>query len=132
MATPSTGPLAQLAEAVLHRVQVSALVFILQRVIRYRRSVCFARFEQQGEDVGNQYRTGIYWTVPADETVVRSELDKLQSAWEAPIVVEACPLESFYPAEEYHQKYLDKNPGGYCHVPWEEIHWVKTVDVSKI
>ena len=48
------------------------------------------------------------------------------------IVVEACPLESFYPAEEYHQKYLDKTPGGYCHVPWEEIDWVKTVDLRDI
>ena len=88
-------------------------------------------FEKQGEDVGNQYRTGIYWT-EADETVVRAELGHLQTQHAAPIVVEACPLESFYPAEEYHQKYLDKTPGGYCHVPWEEIEWVKTVHLDEI
>ena len=115
------------------RVVYDADVLKLETLLRlFFRIIDPTSLEKQGGDVGNQYRTGIYWTVPADETVVRSELDKLQSSWDAPIVVEACPLESFYPAEEYHQKYLDKNPGGYCHVPWEEIDWVKTVDVSKI
>ena len=89
-------------------------------------------FEQQGEDVGNQYRTGVYWTDPADEPIVREELGKLQEQYAAPLVVEACPLDRFFPAEEYHQKYLDKTPGGYCHVPWEEIDWVKTVDLKSI
>ena len=89
-------------------------------------------FEQQGEDVGNQYRTGVYWTEAADEAVVREELARLQTAYSAPIVVEACPLDRFFPAEAYHQKYLDKTPGGYCHVSWEEIDWVKTVDLREI
>ena len=40
-------------------------------------------------------------------------------------------MQSFWKAEEYHQKYLDKNPGGYCHVPLELIRWVKTVDPSR-
>ena len=82
--------------------------------------------------MGNQYRTGVYWTDPADEAVVLTELAVLQSAWAEPLVVEACELDCFYPAEEYHQKYLDKTPGGYCHVPWEEIDWVKTVDLKSI
>ena len=89
-------------------------------------------FEQQGEDIGNQYRTGIYWVEAADEAVVRAELTKLQTAYDAPIVVEALPLACFYPAEEYHQKYLEKTPGGYCHVSWEEIDWVKTGDLREI
>ena len=89
-------------------------------------------FEQQGEDVGNQYRTGIYWVEAADEAVVRAELTKLQTAYAAPVVVEALPLDCFYPAEAYHQKYLDKTPGGYCHISWEEIDWVKTVDLREI
>ena len=45
-----------------------------------------------------------------------------------PLAVEACPLEHFYNAEEYHQKYLDKNPNGYCHVPIDRILWAKTID----
>ena len=44
------------------------------------------------------------------------------------LAVEACPLEHFYDAEEYHQKYLDKNPNGYCHVPLAEMLWVKGID----
>lgn len=89
-------------------------------------------FEQQGEDVGNQYRTGVYWTDLADEAVVLTELAVLQERYAEPLVVEACELDCFYPAEEYHQKYLDKNPSGYCHVPWDEIDWVKTVDLREI
>ena len=87
-------------------------------------------FEKQGEDEGNQYRTGVYWTEAADEAVVRDELAKLQTHCAAPIMVEAAPLKSFFPAEEYHQKYLDKTPGGYCHVPWEAIDWVRTADLT--
>ena len=89
-------------------------------------------FEKQGEDEGNQYRTGVYWLDAGDEPVVRAELTRLQRLHAAPLMVEACLLDCFYPAEEYHQKYLDKTPGGYCHVPWDEIEWVKTVDLRDI
>lgn len=75
---------------------------------------------RQGGDVGEQYRTGIYWTDAADEPVVRSVLHGLQRELtrlgRGTVAVEACPLQSFWPAEDYHQDYLDKNPGGYCHV----------------
>ena len=108
-------------------------VIPLEKLLRlFFRIIDPTSFEQQGEDIGNQYRTGVYWTDPADEPIVREELGKLQEQYAAPLVVEACPLDRFFPAEEYHQKYLDKTPGGYCHVPWEEIDWVKTVDLKSI
>ena len=114
------------------RVVYDDAVIPLDKLLRlFLRIIDPTSFEKQGEDVGNQYRTGIYWT-EADEAVVRRELSRLQAQYAAPIVVEACPLEHFYPAEEYHQKYLDKTPGGYCHVPWEEIDWVKTVKLEEI
>lgn len=72
---------------------------------------------RQGEDSGIQYRTGIYYTDPSDEPVIKASLAKLQKQYEAPLAVEAGPLENFYSAEEYHQKYLEKNPEGYCHIP---------------
>ena len=115
------------------RVVYDADALPLEKLLRlFLRIIDPTSFEQQGEDIGNQYRTGISWTDAADEAVVRAELDKLQPRYAAPIVVEACPLDCFYPAEEYHQKYLDKTPGGYCHVPWDAIDWVKTVNLDEI
>ncbi|MCL2376452.1 MAG: peptide-methionine (S)-S-oxide reductase MsrA [Defluviitaleaceae bacterium] len=72
---------------------------------------------RQGPDIGSQYRTGIYYTDPSEAETIASSLANLQKAYDMPIVTENLPLESYYKAEEYHQKYLDKNPGGYCHIP---------------
>ena len=115
------------------RVVYDADVLPLEKLLRlFFRIIDPTSFEQQGEDIGNQYRTGVYWTDPADEAVVLTELAVLQARYDEPLVVEACGLDCFYPAEEYHQKYLDKNPTGYCHVPWDAIDWVKNADLSKI
>lgn len=84
--------------------------------------------DKQGEDVGHQYRTGVYYTAEEDAPIIRVSLAMLEKEAGAPIAVECRPLEQFWRAEEYHQKYLDKNPGGYCHVPLELIQWVKTID----
>ena len=72
---------------------------------------------KQGEDSGVQYRTGIYYTdeagqLPLITEFVRRQEEKLG----AKLAVEVGPIINFFPAEEYHQKYLDKNPGGYCHI----------------
>lgn len=83
---------------------------------------------RQGHDEGTQYRVGVYWTDPADEPAVREEIRRLAEKYDRPLVLEALPLRCFYPAEEYHQKYLDKTPGGYCHVPWEDIRWAAGID----
>ena len=71
---------------------------------------------RQGGDIGVQYRTGIYYTDPAQKPVIDASLSKLQKQYSVPLAVEALPLSNFYTAEEYHQKYLEKNPGGYCHI----------------
>ena len=72
---------------------------------------------RQGNDRGIQYRTGIYYTdesqLPEIKAVYRAEEKKAG----ATLAVELQPLKNFFSAEEYHQKYLDKNPGGYCHIP---------------
>lgn len=83
---------------------------------------------RQGEDQGRQYRTGIYYEDPADAALIAASLAKLQKKFAEPVVVEQGLLLQFWPAEEYHQKYLDKNPSGYCHVSWELIDWVETID----
>ena len=70
----------------------------------------------QGEDTGIQYRTGVYFTDPALEPLIRQSLSALQAQYDQPLAVECLPLQNYYPAEEYHQKYLEKNPTGYCHI----------------
>ena len=71
---------------------------------------------KQGNDVGIQYRTGIYY----EDKEPLKEIDEIlkiqKDKYEKPLMVEVKRLVSFYPAEEYHQKYLEKNPGGYCHI----------------
>ena len=71
---------------------------------------------RQGHDTGTQYRTGIYYVDNADRQVILDSLAALQEKIDKPIAVEVKLLENYYTAEEYHQKYLDKNPGGYCHL----------------
>jgi len=75
---------------------------------------------RQGNDVGSQYQTGVYFTSDkARETVER--IADIERSRNREFHVEIGPLLSFYPAEDYHQDYLANNPGGYCHIPLEEI-----------
>lgn len=71
---------------------------------------------RQGNDRGTQYRTGIYYTNIDDVAVIHQAVRELETKYNNPIVVEVKPLENFYPAELYHQDYLEKNPTGYCHI----------------
>lgn len=82
----------------------------------YFRSIDPLSLNRQGGDSGTQYRTGIYYIDPADKPVVDAQIATIQRRNTLPVVVEHQPLENFYPAEEYHQDYLVKNPDGYCHV----------------
>lgn len=71
---------------------------------------------RQGGDIGNQYRTGVYYTNESDRPTIDKILEEEQKKHRKPIVTEVDPLSSYFEAEEYHQKYLKKNPGGYCHI----------------
>lgn len=71
---------------------------------------------QQGNDRGTQYRTGIYYTHSAEQAIIAQALQQEQQKYQQPLVVENLPLTHFYEAEEYHQDYLIKNPNGYCHI----------------
>ena len=70
---------------------------------------------RQGNDRGTQYRSGIYYRDKEDLPVISSILEETQQQHNRPVVTEVLPLANFYPAEEYHQDYLEKNPEGYCH-----------------
>ena len=72
---------------------------------------------RQGNDAGIQYRTGIYYTDDAQVPVIRTVFEREQKKAGAPLAVAVEPLKNYFPAEKYHQKYLDKHPNGYCHIP---------------
>lgn len=76
---------------------------------------------RQGNDIGTQYRTGVYYVDEKDRETIVDSLNQLQKKYEKPLAVEVLPLDNYYRAEEYHQKYLDKNPGGYCHIGQAEF-----------
>ena len=71
---------------------------------------------RQGPDIGNQYRTGIYYIDESHIDIINKTLEEQQAKYDKPIVTEIMALKCFYEAEEYHQDYLKKNPGGYCHI----------------
>ena len=71
---------------------------------------------RQGGDTGPQYRTGIYYVEEEDLPIILHSIQSLQTQYDKPIAIEVLPLVNYYLAEEYHQKYLDKNPNGYCHI----------------
>ncbi len=84
---------------------------------------------RQGNDVGTQYQTGVYYTDDAaKETVER--IAAIERNRTEHFAVEIGPLQNFFPAEEYHQDYLDKNPGGYCHIPRKEIELFATLVID--
>lgn len=86
---------------------------------RYFAAIDPTAVDHQGADYGHQYRTGIYYTDARDGETARRALAALQERLGAPVAVECAPLAAFYPAEEYHQKYLEKHPDGYCHIHFD-------------
>lgn len=76
---------------------------------------------RQGNDVGSQYRSGIYYSNPEDRASIERFVAAKQDDYMQPIVTEVEPLTSFFEAEEYHQNYLEKNPHGYCHVSFDTL-----------
>ncbi len=77
---------------------------------------------RQGEDSGVQYRTGVFYTDAAQLPEIRAIFGREEEKAGRKLAVLLEPLRNFFSAEEYHQKYLEKNPGGYCHIPQSFFH----------
>jgi peptide methionine sulfoxide reductase msrA/msrB len=71
---------------------------------------------KQGNDIGRQYRTGVYYKDELDLPIIQSSINEEQKKYDKPIVTEVLPLNNYIKAENYHQSYLKKNPHGYCHI----------------
>ena len=76
---------------------------------------------RQGNDVGIQYRTGIYYTDPRDRPTLEEIRREVEEKLGRAVVTQVQELENFFPAEEYHQDYLKKNPQGYCHIDFSSL-----------
>ena len=87
-----------------------------QLLAHYFRLIDPTTLNRQGNDVGEQYRTGIYYTDEADRAVAAAALQRLQRHYRAPLQVALEPLRQYFPAEAHHQDYLGKHPVGYCHI----------------
>lgn len=94
--------------------KVITLDFLLKGFFK---SINPTTLNKQGNDIGTQYRSGIYYVDLNQKSVIEHALGELQKKYAKPVVVEVLPIESYWLAEEYHQDYLKKNPGGYCHIP---------------
>lgn len=95
-----------------------SLTAILEHLFRMINPTSLNR---QGGDIGTQYRTGIYYIDELDRPLILDYLAKRQLDYSQPLALECEKLQTFYDAETYHQKYLIKNPHGYCHVDFSLI-----------
>jgi peptide methionine sulfoxide reductase msrA/msrB len=93
---------------------VAPLPFLLRT---FYRAIDPTTVDRQGNDVGAEYRSGIYYTESADRPIIDASLARLATQHSAPIAIETGPLKTYTRAEDYHQDYLQKNPTGYCHIP---------------
>ena len=71
---------------------------------------------RQGNDIGTQYRSAIFYHDDAQRDAAERAIQRAQPKWPRPIVTEVVPFTNFYEAEDYHQDYLQRKPNGYtCH-----------------
>ncbi|NLY08621.1 MAG: peptide-methionine (S)-S-oxide reductase MsrA [Tissierellia bacterium] len=91
-------------------------VHLEELLLRYFQIIDPLSVNQQGNDIGIQYRTGIYYESEEDLQIIKKIYDYESKRLSSLLAVELEPLKNFYKAEEYHQDYLEKNPKGYCHI----------------
>lgn len=112
------------AEAVL--VEYDSYIIPLRTIIRlYFKAIDPTSLNRQGADFGTRYRTGIYYIDKLDFPIIQEVMVLEAKKYDAPLQVEVAPLKNFFPADEYHQDYLDKTPTGYCHLPVELFAYAK-------
>lgn len=80
---------------------------------------------KQGNDIGMQYRSGIYNYDHEQKRIIDDFIDTVKADYKKPLQLTFKTGEVFYVAEDYHQNYLDKNPNGYCHVNLGSVNHIK-------
>lgn len=110
---------------VLYNPEILSLKLLLETFFK---AIDPTSVNKQGGDIGLQYRTGIYYTDKTDTATIENVMKKEAAQYSRPIATEVKALKNFYPAEDYHQDYLDKNPTGYCHIRQDLFRLAKEVN----
>ncbi|WP_247937978.1 peptide-methionine (R)-S-oxide reductase MsrB [Streptococcus gordonii] len=100
----------------IHLIYDEERVSLREILLYYFRVIDPLSVNKQGNDVGRQYRTGVYYTDEGDKAVIEQVFAEQEKQLGQKIAVELEPLRHYVLAEDYHQDYLKKNPGGYCHI----------------
>ena len=87
---------------------------------------------RQGHDEGTRYRSGVFYVNEEDRPVIEAVFQEVSAKLGVPLVTQLEPLKNFYPAEEYHQNYLDKNPEGYCHLSLKTFAYLRLYQDAKL
>lgn len=103
---------------ILYNPDIVALRILVRQFFKIIDPVSINR---QGNDRGSQYRTGIYYISDEDLGPIQSVMFEIQKDCSQPLAVELEPLRNFYPAEDYHQNYLQNHPHGYCHIDFSSL-----------
>lgn len=116
------------AEAVL--LDFDETVISLEKILKHLfRIIDPTQINRQGNDIGIQYRNAIYYYDDEDKKVSESFIDSIRANYKKPVQTKVLLASTFYDAETYHQKYLDKNPSGYCHINLnilkEDLEWLE-------
>ena len=80
---------------------------------------------RQGPDTGTRYRSGVFYTDERERPVIEAAFRAVEARLGQPVVTQLEPLRCFFPAEDYHRQYLEKNPGGYCHLPLKAFRYLR-------
>lgn len=100
----------------VHLIYDEKRVSLREILLYYFRVIDPLSVNKQGNDVGRQYRTGVYYTDEGDKAVIEQVFAEQEKQLGQKIAVELEPIRHYVLAEDYHQDYLKKNPGGYCHI----------------
>lgn len=113
------------------RVRYDSNIISLDKILDlYYETINPVSVNRQGGDSGTQYRTGVYYTDVSDREIILKSIEELSKNYKSPIAIEVKELENYYKAEEYHQKYLDKNPNGYCHIGQDKFKKARTANLN--
>jgi peptide methionine sulfoxide reductase msrA/msrB len=98
-----------------------SVISLDQLVLKYLQIVNPFTYNKQGNDIGEQYRTGIYYLNEIQQETIETLITIFEAKKEQEVAIEILPLDKYYIAEEYHQDYLQKNPNGYCHISFDSV-----------